>query len=62
MTLSSRARWLQVYTGDRLGRAGLALEPMSCPPGAFLSGTDLVELASGDAHRLTSSLAGARPG
>lgn len=59
VTLASRSRWLQAYTGDRMGRAGLALEPMSCPPGAFGSGTDLVELATGDSHLFTWSLAGA---
>jgi aldose 1-epimerase len=46
--------WVQVHTGDRpepeLDRAGLAVEPMTCPPDAFTSGTDLVTLAPGDEH------------
>lgn len=45
--------WVQVHTGDRpepeLHRKGLAVEPMTCPPDAFNSGTDLVRLAPGAA-------------
>jgi len=41
-------RWLQVFTGDalepELRRAALAVEPMTCPPNAFVSGEDLVVL------------------
>jgi aldose 1-epimerase len=37
--------WVQVHTADlpppEPSRAGLALEPMTCPPDAFNSGTDL---------------------
>jgi aldose 1-epimerase len=37
--------WVQVHTADlpppERSRAGLALEPMTCPPDAFNSGTDL---------------------
>lgn len=44
--------WVQVHTADLPDRAtsrlGLALEPMTCPPDAFNSGTDLVVLAPGD--------------
>lgn len=36
--------WVQVYTGDRIQRAGVAVEPMTCPPNAFNSGKNLVEL------------------
>jgi len=47
--------WVQVHTADRPDRAssrlGLALEPMTCPPDAFNSGTDLVVLEPGDTHR-----------
>jgi aldose 1-epimerase len=46
-------RWLQVFTGDALGesarRRALAVEPMTCPPNAFVSGTDLIMLEPGDA-------------
>ncbi len=44
--------WLQVYSGDDLpaseARQSLAVEPMSAPPDAFNSGTDLVVLQPGD--------------
>lgn len=47
---------VQLFTGDTLPgprrRRGLAVEPMSCPPDAFRSGTDLVELAPGEQHEL----------
>jgi aldose 1-epimerase len=46
-------RWLQVFTGDALGpdraRRALAIEPMTCPPNAFVTGTDLLTLAPGEA-------------
>lgn len=42
--------WIQVFTADPLGgerhRAAVAVEPMSCPPDAFNSGTDLIRLES----------------
>jgi aldose 1-epimerase len=40
--------WVQVFTADPLSggwsRAGLAVEPMTCPPDAFNSGMDLIRL------------------
>lgn len=49
-------RWLQIFTGDTLApdrrRRSLAVEPMSCPPGALASGEDLVLLAPGAEHAL----------
>jgi aldose 1-epimerase len=43
--------WLQVFTGDTLDasrrRRALAVEPMTCPPNAFVSGTDLIALDPG---------------
>lgn len=43
--------WIQVFTADPLPgawkRAGVAVEPMSCPPDAFNSGTDLIRLEPG---------------
>lgn len=43
--------WLQLFTGDGLpdgeARQALAVEPMSAPPDAFNSGTDLVVLEPG---------------
>ncbi len=50
-------RWLQVFTGDALGpdarRRAVAIEPMTCPPNAFVSGVDLLTLEPGDSvtHR-----------
>jgi aldose 1-epimerase len=44
--------WLQVFTGDPLGpaqrRRALAVEPMTCPANAFVSGDGLLRLAPGD--------------
>ncbi|MBA3265623.1 MAG: aldose 1-epimerase family protein [Nocardioidaceae bacterium] len=46
--------WVQVHTADRpereLNRVGLALEPMTCPPDAFRTGTDLIVLEPADTH------------
>lgn len=43
--------WIQVFTADPLDgerhRAAVAVEPMSCPPDAFNSGTDLIRLEPG---------------
>jgi aldose 1-epimerase len=44
-------RWLQVFTGDTLGpdrrRTAVAIEPMTCPPNAFVTGDDLLVLEPG---------------
>jgi aldose 1-epimerase len=44
-------RWLQVFTGDPLGpdarRSAVAIEPMTCPPNAFVTGTDLATVPPG---------------
>ncbi|MFI6318467.1 aldose 1-epimerase family protein [Nonomuraea sp. NPDC050556] len=42
--------WVQVCVGEQVGYHGLAIEPMTCPPDAFNSGTDLVVLQPGDEH------------
>lgn len=47
--------WVQVHTGDLPAdpagsRRGVAVEPMTCPPDAFNSGTDLVVLQPGAEH------------
>jgi aldose 1-epimerase len=43
--------WLQVFTGDALAephrRRALAVEPMTCPPNAFVTGLDLITLEPG---------------
>jgi aldose 1-epimerase len=53
-------RWLQVFTGDPLGpdrrRKALAVEPMTCPPNAFVTGDDLLVLQPGEAVTRTWGL------
>jgi aldose 1-epimerase len=43
--------WLQVFTADTLGpdarRRAVAIEPMTCPPNSFATGTDLLTIAPG---------------
>jgi galactose mutarotase-like enzyme len=54
--------YLMVFTGDPLpdvARRSLAVEPMTCPPNAFRSGTDLVRLEPGESFE---SVWGIRPG
>ena len=45
-------QWLQVFTGDPLGpdrrRKAVAIEPMTCPPNAFVTADDLLVLEPGD--------------
>jgi aldose 1-epimerase len=50
--LDEAFRYLMLFTGDTLPeagrrRAGLGVEPMTCPPNAFATGTDLIELEPG---------------
>ena len=44
-------RWLQVFTGDALApdarRRAVAIEPMTCPPNAFVTKTDLLTIEPG---------------
>lgn len=45
-------RYLMVYTGDQVSeprrrRTAVAIEPMTCPPDAFRTGLDLIELEPG---------------
>lgn len=58
--------WVQVHTADRpepdLDRAGLAVEPMTCPPDAFGSGEDLVVLEPEGRHRASWRIAATGPG
>ena len=53
MTWGTDCPWVQVHTADRaddpsISRIGLAVEPMTCPPDAFNSGTDLIVIEPGD--------------
>ncbi|KWV30762.1 MULTISPECIES: aldose 1-epimerase family protein [Micromonospora] len=47
--------WWQVFTGDALTgerhRRSVAVEPMTCPPDAFRSGRDVIELGAGQTWR-----------
>ena len=58
VSLSSDVRWLQVYSADDIDRVGVAVEPMTCPPDAFNSGTDVVALEPGATHTLSARIAG----
>ncbi|MGW5971983.1 aldose epimerase family protein [Streptomyces sp. NPDC055186] len=52
--LGEGADYVQLYTGDTLPpgerRRAVAIEPMTCPPDAFRSGTGLVGLGPGEQH------------
>ena len=54
--------WLQIHTADKpdpaLSRRGLAVEPMTCPPDAFNSGTDLIALEPGTSHAASWTIFG----
>lgn len=62
LSFDERCPWLQLHTGDRPepehDRRGLAVEPMTCPPDAFTSGTDVVRLAPGAEHTAGWSIRG----
>lgn len=57
MWLDASYHWVQVFTSDPLEpehrRKAVAVEPMTCPPNAFVTGIDLIRLAPGDSvtHR-----------
>lgn len=55
MSWDGTCSWVQIHTADspaepEMHRLGLAVEPMTCPPDAFNSGTDLVVLEPGQAY------------
>ncbi|MDO4898149.1 MAG: aldose 1-epimerase family protein [Rothia sp. (in: high G+C Gram-positive bacteria)] len=56
MILEEGVKWVQVYT-DGLSRRGVAIEPMSAPANAFVTGNDLTHLEPGAAHTLSWTLA-----
>ncbi|NJC22684.1 aldose 1-epimerase [Arthrobacter pigmenti] len=57
ITFDSACPWMQIHTADKpnpaVSRLGLAAEPMTCPPDAFNSGTDLIVLEPGDTHSVS---------
>lgn len=42
--MTATDQWVQVFSGDNIGRRGLAVEPMTCPPDAFNTGEDVILL------------------
>lgn len=62
MTAGPECGWLQIHTGDRPEpenhRLGLAVEPMTCPPDAFRSGTDVVRLVPDAEHVASWTISG----
>ncbi|GAA1296647.1 MULTISPECIES: aldose 1-epimerase family protein [Brachybacterium] len=62
LTAGEECPWLQIHTADRpepeQNRLGLAVEPMTCPPDAFRSGTDVVRLSPGLQHEAAWSIRG----
>ena len=59
--LGDTVNHVQLFTGETLPdparrRQGLAIEPMSCPPDAFATGTDLVVLDPGAEHEIAWGL------
>ncbi|MFI5696870.1 aldose 1-epimerase family protein [Kribbella sp. NPDC051586] len=55
--LSSDTPWMQLFTGEAVGRTALAVEPMTCPPDAFVTGQDLVVLKPGESHTTSFAVA-----
>ncbi|WP_103063815.1 aldose-1-epimerase [Actinomyces qiguomingii] len=53
VVMSADAPWVQIYSGEHLGRRGVAVEPMTCPPDAFNTGQDLILLPTGQSHCFT---------
>jgi aldose 1-epimerase len=51
LRLGSAFRWLVVFTGDSLPpgeqRRAVAVEPLTCPPNAFATDTDVISLVPG---------------
>ena len=63
--LDASYRYVQVFSGDTLPperrRRGLAIEPMTCPPNAFRTGTDLIVLQPDETCSIAWGLAPKRP-
>ena len=55
MIFGQSCPWVQIHTADlpdpARSRLGVAVEPMTCPPDAFNSQTDLIRLGPGAAHQ-----------
>lgn len=61
MSWESDCPWIQIHTphapGPDAWRSALAVEPMTCPPDAFNSGTDLVVLGPDQRHTVRWQIA-----
>jgi galactose mutarotase-like enzyme len=57
-------RYVQIFSGDTLAaadrRLSLAIEPMTCPPNAFRTGTDLMVIQPGETRSLAWGVARTR--
>ena len=55
--MDERFRYVQLFSGETLAperqRRGLAIEPMTCPPNAFRTGTDVLVLEPGAERSMT---------
>lgn len=63
---TSEFRWVQVFSGHLpdagLSRRGLAIEPQTCPPNAFVSGQDVIAVAPGETGQGAWSVNASRAG
>lgn len=61
---SREFRWVQAFTGHlptlELSRQGFAIEPQTCPPNAFVTGQDVMDLAPGESGGASWSISGTR--
>jgi aldose 1-epimerase len=61
INFDQESKWVQIHTADRTGssdaRRCLAVEPMTCPPNAFNSKIDLINLQIGESHSFSWSIA-----
>jgi aldose 1-epimerase len=59
--MDAHYRYVQAFSGDTLAperrRRGLAVEPMTCPPNAFRTGTDLIVLQHGESITMSWGIA-----
>lgn len=56
VTMSSDCPFIQIYSGEKLARKGIAIEPMSCAPDAFNSKLGLVKLKPNQSHILSFNI------
>jgi aldose 1-epimerase len=59
--VDSDAPWVQLYTGERIGRLAAGVEPMTCPPDAFNRDPERVLLEPGATRTLTLRISALPP-